>query len=40
MAKELVERSQTEGSGQRLDVQVDAGDEWCPSGVCTGTSAV
>jgi len=40
VAKELVGRSQPEGSGERLDVQVDAGDKWCPSGVCAGTGAV
>jgi len=28
------------GSGQRVGFQMDAGDKWCPSGVCTGTSAV
>jgi len=32
VAKELVGRSQPEGSGQWLDVQMDAGDKWCPSG--------
>ena len=40
MAKELVGRSQAEGSGERLNVQVAAGDKWCPSGVCTGTGDV
>ena len=40
MAKELVGRSQPEGSGQQLDVPVDNSDEWCPSGVHTGTGAV
>ena len=40
MNKELVGRSQPEGSGQRLDVQVDASEEWCSSGVRTGTGAV
>ena len=38
--KELVGRSQPEGSDQWLNVQMDAGDKWCPSGVHTGTSAV
>jgi len=33
VAKELVGRSQLEGSGQQLNVQVNAGAEWCPSGV-------
>jgi len=40
VAKELVGRSQPEGSGQRLEAQMDAGDKWCPSGVCTGPGAV
>jgi len=40
VAKELVGRSQPEGSGQELNIQMDAGDKWCPSGVCTGTIAV
>jgi len=40
MDKELSGRSQPEGSGQRLDVQMDARDKWYPSGVCTGTGAV
>jgi len=34
--KELVGWLQPEGSAQWLDVQMDAGDEWCPSGVCMG----
>ena len=40
MDKELVGRLHPEGSGQQLDVQMAAGDKWCPSGVCTGTGAV
>jgi len=40
MAKKLVGRSQPEGSGQRLSVQMDTGDKWCPPGVRTGTGAV
>jgi len=28
------------GSGQRLDVHMDTGDKWCPSGVRIGTSTV
>ena len=40
MAKESVGRLQTEGSGQRLNIQMDAGDKWCLSEVHTGTSAV
>ena len=40
MAKELVGWSQPEGSGQRLDVQMDTGDKRCPSGVRTETGAV
>jgi len=37
MDKELVGWSQPEGSGQWLDVQMDAGDKCCTSGVHTGT---
>ena len=40
MVKELVGRLQPEGSGQWCDVQMDAGDEWCPSEVRTGTGAI
>ena len=40
MDKELSGWSQPEGNGQRLNVQMDTGDKWCPSGVCTGTGAV
>jgi len=40
MAKELVGKLQPEGSGQQLDVQMDAGDKWCPTGVRTWTGAV
>ena len=40
MDKELVGSSQPEGSGQWLNVQTDAGDKWCPSGVHTGTGTV
>jgi len=40
VAKELVGRSQPEGSGQQLNVQMDAGDKWCPSGVHAGTDTV
>ena len=40
MDKELVGRLQPEGSGQQLNVIMDTGDKSCPSGVCTGTSAV
>ena len=40
VAKELVGRSQPDGDGQWLDVQVNASEEWCPSGVRTGTSVV
>ena len=29
-----------ESGGQWLYVQVEAGDEWCPSGVCPGTGTV
>ena len=40
MDEELVGRSQPEGSGQQLDVQMDAGDKWYPSVVHSGTSPV
>ena len=40
MSKELVGRSHPEGSGQQLDVQMDASDKWCSSGICTGPSDV
>jgi len=40
MDKELVGRSEPERSGQQLNVQMDTGDKWGPSGVRTGTSAV
>jgi len=39
MAKELVGRLQPEGSDQWLDIQMDAGDKWCPLGVHTRTGA-
>ena len=29
-----------EGSAQRLSVRMEISDEWCPSGVCTGSSTV
>jgi len=32
--------SQLEGSGQRLEVQMDASDRWCPSRVRTRTGAL
>ena len=38
--KELVGRSQPAGSGQQLNVQMDTSDNWCPSGVRTGTGAL
>ena len=31
---------QPEGSGQQFNVQMEIGDQWCPSGVHTRTSAV
>jgi len=31
--EELVGWSQPEGSGQQLNVQMETGDKWCPSGV-------
>ena len=36
--EELVGWSHPEGNGQWLDVQMEISDEWCPSGVHTGTS--
>jgi len=38
--KELAWRSHPESGGQFLYVQVEAGDEWHPSGVCYGTGTV
>ena len=38
--KELIGMSHPEGSGQRLNVQMEIGDKWCPLGVHTGTGAV
>jgi len=38
--KELVGILQPEGSGKWLDVQMDASDKWCPSGVRTVSGAV
>ena len=40
MNKKLIGRSQPEGGGQRLNVQMDASDKWCPSGVPVVTGAV
>jgi len=37
VAKELVGRSQPEGGGQWLNVQMDDSDKWCPLGVHSGT---
>jgi len=36
VAKELVGMSQPEGSGQQLNIQMDTGDKWCPSGSVLG----
>jgi len=38
--EELVRLLYPEGSGQRLNVQMEISDKWCPSGVCAGTSTV
>ena len=38
--KELVGWSQPEGSGQQLNVEMEIGDKWCPSGVLVVTSTV
>jgi len=38
--KELVGWLQPEGSGQRLDVQMDASEKWCSSGVHTRNGTV
>ena len=38
--KELAWRLHPESGGQWLHVQVEAGDEGCPSGVCPGTDSV
>lgn len=36
--KKLVARLYSESDGQCLDVWMENGDKWCPSGVSTGTS--
>jgi len=38
--KEMVAWWHPEGSGQQLNVQMEIGDKWCPSGVHIGTSTV
>ena len=38
--EELAGWSHPESSGQGLSVQTEISDEWCPSGVRTGTSTV
>lgn len=40
MDRELVGWSLPEDSGQWLHVQIETGDEWCPSGVHPGIGAV
>ena len=40
MDKELVGRSQPEGSGQWLSVKMETDDEWCPAEVHIGTSTL
>ncbi|GAB0186681.1 triadin [Grus japonensis] len=40
MEKELAGWSHSKSYGQRLNVQVENGDEWCSSGVSTGTGTV
>ena len=40
MDGELIGWSHPEGSGQWLNVQMEIGDKWCPSGVHTATSTV
>jgi len=40
VTKESVGRSHPEGSGQKLHVQMDDHDKWCPSGVRTGTGVI
>lgn len=40
MDKELMGWLHPESGGQWLHVQVEAGDKWCPSEVCFGTSNV
>jgi len=36
----LVQRMYTENGGQWLNVRIEISDEWCPSGVSTGTGAL
>jgi len=38
--KELVERLQIDGGDQWFYVQVEAGNEQCPPGGCSGTGAL
>ena len=40
MDEELVEWSNSEDSGQRVNVQMETGNKWCPLGVRIGTSTV
>ena len=40
MDEELAGWSHPDGSGQRLNAQMEINDEWCPSGVHMGTSTV
>ncbi len=38
--KELAEWPHSKSCGQKTDVQLKTGDEWCSSGVSIGTGAV
>ena len=38
MDEELAGWWHSEGSGQRLNIQTEISDKWCPSEVFTGTS--
>jgi len=40
VSKQLAGWSQSKSCSERLDVQVETSDEWCSSGVGTGTGAV
>lgn len=40
MNKKVVGQLHPEGHGQQLSIPMDINDKWCPSGVCTRTSAI
>ena len=38
--EELFGWSHPEASGQKLNVQIEISDKWCPSGVCVRTRTI